>query len=215
MRKNIISAKSEIYLFKMMEGKKTSQFAITDFLAYLKFIRHPDANKFSFVGSDANFIKDLTLIQNILLDYSSPSLTEEKEAHFKNLMKWQPNFHMEALFSNITSINELPFKASLEELKLASLIKAFLSDRPFLFLENPEKHLSEKSLMQFKEALKYQVENYPEKNIFIKSETDSIWSSLITKTVYRNFDYSFHTESNAIESAKFSPYRFKRIKIAA
>jgi hypothetical protein len=191
---------TEIYLFKSLKSNLSDTIApleasfLNEFIAYLKFCKVPPPHQFSYVSENGNLLPELTLMQNILLDYSSPSLTEEKEVHLKKLFKSRSNFYLESLYGLITNLNELAMHATHEEIKLATIIRAMISDKPFLFFEMPETYLSENTFRLFVNALKIQSESLGQK-IFLKSNREQNLSLLVTKIVTRNMYHSFDTKN--------------------
>jgi ABC-type multidrug transport system ATPase subunit len=190
---------SNIFEFKKKEVQDFEGVPLNDFLAFLKFNRVLAPYKFSYVGNEGNLIQDLTLKQNLLLDYTSASLTEEKELHFKNFIKEKANTFLEALYTSIVNINDVPANATKEEIKIVCLMKALISEVPFIFLENPEQDLSPVNFKNFKEALKYQVKLQTQ-NVFITTFNSILWDDIITKVVTRNEDYSFKVTDKIIQN---------------
>lgn len=190
---------SQIFLFKSIIDLKHPPMAINEFLAYLKYCRVMGPYKFSFVGPGENLIPDLTLKQNIMIDYTNASLSEDKEIHFKSKLKERPNIYLEALYHKILNINDIPANATKEELKLVGLIKALISESPFIFLENPELDLAEDTFKLFQDALKIQIE-LSGQNVFIQTYQIEKWSNLVDKVVSRNKDYSFNTKDHNHDS---------------
>ena len=97
------------------------------------------------------------------------------------------------LFNKITLPHELPNQANAQMNKIASLIKALLNEGQFLFLEEPENHLEEETLVLFSDALKSQLED-KEVNIFIYSKNAEFWKPHAHKSISRNLDFSFKIE---------------------
>lgn len=184
----------DIFYFKKETDLKNPSTPINEFISFLKFHRVAIPHKFSYVSESGNLLQELTLKQNLLLDYTSQSLTEEKESHFKNYLKQKNNFHLEALYNLVSNINELPSNANQEEIKIIALMKALISEVPFIFLEHPEKDLSENAFKIFKEALKSQFKEQNQ-NIFIITNNETKWNDVITKIVFRKSDYSFQIEN--------------------
>lgn len=208
MEKYSFNELSQIYLFRSKPAHSLAGSCLNEFLSYLKFYRVMGPYKFSFVGKNGNLIPELTLKQNLLIDYTSESLTEEKEAHFRENLKTKPNLQLEALYNHISNLNDLPKNSTPEEIKLVSLLKALLSDAPYLFLENPEADLSENTFKIFQEALFNQI-RLTEQNVFIITKRERSWSKYVTKIVGRNKDFTFKTENSdpildfTVEKLKF------------
>ncbi len=180
---------SNIYLFK--KGANGGHgLALNEFLAFLKFQKVSMPYKFSFVPKENGLIKDLSLKENLLLDYAYDSLTEEKEVHFKNYLKVKKNIYLEDLYSKIINIHEKPENASPEESKIIHLIKSLINEKDFIFLDGPETNLSERSLNIFIKALELEIKT-SNINVFIQTSDEGKFSSIISKIVTRSKDYNF------------------------
>lgn len=192
MTKILFDEKFEIYLFNgTTEQLGTSK--LGEFLSFLKYYKAQMPYKFAFVSEKASLIPELSLIQNILIDFNPNSLTESKEVQFHDFLKAQKNKSFEELYNKINLPHELPIQSNSQMNKVASLIKALLNEGQFLFLEEPENYLEEETLNLFSDALKSQLEEKGV-NVFIYSKNIDFWKPHAHKSVSRNTDYSFKVE---------------------
>lgn len=195
MKKEDFDNSSEIYLFRMYRPNGAdSSTKLNEFINYLKFNRVAAPFQFSYVSTKGDLISELTLNQNILLEYTSPSLTEEKEGHLRKFFKERPNLHLEALYNMISNIDEYPSEAGPEENKITALLKAFIANKPFIFLEYPEAELSPKAQKLLQKAIELQAKNLRQ-NIFIVTKQEQNWSKYISKIVERTESFSFKTKN--------------------
>ncbi|MBY0413068.1 MAG: hypothetical protein K2Q18_02830, partial [Bdellovibrionales bacterium] len=146
----------EIYLFNYPYESMSSS-KLNEFLAFLKFHKVGHPYKFSFVSEEASLIPELTLNQNILIDFSPNSLTESKEVQFQDFLKAPENSALEKLFHTLELPHELPSQSNAQMKKICSLIKSLLYDGEFIFLEAPEADLDPEVFQLFIGALKERV----------------------------------------------------------
>jgi hypothetical protein len=179
----------EIYLFDDQKNLQSSS-KLNDFLAFLKFHKVGHPYKFSFVSKIASLIPEMTLNQNILIDFSPNSLTESKEVQFQDFLKLPENSALEELYYTLQLPHELPEQSDAQMKKVCSLIKSLLYEGEFIFLEAPETDLSPETLKLFIAALKERM-NGRKINGLISSNTPGTWMTHAQYTVDRSPDYSF------------------------
>lgn len=181
----------EIYLFNQEEGNYSSM--LNEFMAFLKFNKAPIPYKFSYVEKVPHLISEMTINQNILIDFNADSLTESKDAQFHEYLQNSKNHELLSLYNKIDIPTELPLYANAQMKKVASLIKALLKEGEYIFLESPEEYLSSEVLDIFVSVLKSQI-GEKKQNIFIYSKNTAFWYSHCNKLVHREKDFSFKTE---------------------
>jgi ABC-type lipoprotein export system ATPase subunit len=182
----------EIYLFT--DHKNEGPYSkLGEFISFLKYNKAMFPYKFSYVGQGDDLIPDLTLNENILMNFSPNSLTTDKENQFQDYLREQPNRYLEELYRKIISPGELTAHSDAQMKKLASLFKSLIYEGQFIFLEEPEKLLEREHLDLFTSALKEQIAR--EKiNVFIFSNNQALWNKYVDKLVTRKKDYSFKVE---------------------
>ncbi|MBC7714212.1 MAG: hypothetical protein H7177_12785 [Rhizobacter sp.] len=179
----------EIYLFNYPNETMSSS-KLNEFLSFLKFHKVSMPYKFSFVSTSAGLIPEMTLDQNILMDFSPNSLTESKEVQFQDFLKEQKNRSLEGLYNLIELPHELPGQSNAQMKKVCSLIKSLLSEGQFIFLEEPEVDLEAATLELFISALKQHIKDH-QVNVFVYSKNLPMWMSHSHKMVERTRDFSF------------------------
>lgn len=189
MTKAIFDEKFELFLFIDPEEKLGTS-KLGEFLSFLKYNKATQPYKFSYVSQTAALIPEMSLIQNILVDFNPNSLTESKEVQFHEFLLVQPNRALEHLYRKILLPQDYPHQSNAQMKKVSSLIKTLISDGQFIFLEEPENDLDQDSLNLFIEALKFQLDHY-QTNILIYSKNHELWKPHSHKTIERNKDYSF------------------------
>lgn len=185
-----------IYLFSYPETTSVSS-KLNEFLSFLKFNKVSLPYKFSFVSSKASLIPEMTLNENLLIDFTANSLTESKQYQFLEFLKHQPNRALESLYNSIILPNEYPAQSDAQMNKVCSLIKALLFEGQFIFLEEPERDLEPETLQLFISALKAHIEEHPI-NVFIFSPQFSLWTSHSQLLVERDSNFAFQV--SAIEN---------------
>ncbi len=182
----------EIFLFtEQFEENNFSK--LSEFLSFLKFNKVNLPYKFSYVSRGDGLIPELTLNENILMDFSPNSLTASKELQFQEFLKEENHAHLEKLYQMIIMPHELPTSADAQMKKLCTLIKSLIFEGQFIFLEEPEKDLGPECLEVFINALKaHSIRN--KQNVFIFSHDLNLWMPHAHKHVKREADFSFTTE---------------------
>lgn len=192
MEKINFDRKFEIYLFTDSLREKTYSM-LSEFISYLKYNQASPYYKFSYVGLGDGLIPELSLNENILMNFSPDSLTENKQNQFEDFLKNHQNIKLDELYKQIHSPHEITSQSDSQMKKLTSLIKSLIFEGQFIFLEEPENLLDDNSLEIFIEALKSQIsmENI---NVFIYSREIDLWKTHVDKIVKRNPDFTFRTE---------------------
>lgn len=179
----------EIYLFAC-KSETSGSSKLGEFLSFLKFNKVNLPYKFSFVSQEASLIPEMTLNQNILIDFTPNSLTESKEVQFQDFLKEQHNQALEKLYHKLELPHEMPEHSNAQMKKVCSLIKSLLYEGQFIFLEEPETMLEKETLNLFISSLKARVKEQ-KINVFIFSKDMSLWMPHAHKMVQRMPDYSF------------------------
>ncbi|MDD4975561.1 MAG: hypothetical protein PHY93_14480 [Bacteriovorax sp.] len=179
----------EIYLFTET-GPENNFSKLNEFLSFLKYSRVNLPYKFSYVSRGDGLIPELTLNDNILMDFSPNSLTASREFQFQEFLKEQPNRDLEKLYQKIASPHELPLHCDAQMKKVSSLIKALISEGQFIFLEEPEKDLDDECIALFVSCLKDHIARHKQ-NVFIFSHHLNLWMPHVHQHVKREKDYSF------------------------
>ena len=180
----------EIYLFTY-DQVDLGPSKLNEFLSFLKFHKVALPFKFSFVSKEASLIPEMTLNQNILIDFSPNSLTESKEVQFQEFLKDPKNHALEELYNTIALPHEMPGQSDAQMKKVCSLIKSLLYEGQFVFFEEPEIDLGPETLKLFTTALREHAK-CNQMNIFIFSKNLDLWTPESHKIVERKKDFSFH-----------------------
>jgi hypothetical protein len=183
----------EIYLFTEETGGNFSR--LSEFISFLKFNRVNLPYKFSYVSRGDNLIPELTLNQNILMDFSPNSLTASKEMQFQDFLKEPHNTTLEKLYQKVALPNELPLHTDAQMKKVSSLLKALVCEGQFIFLEEPERDLDPETMGLFIAALKEKIRKNKQ-NVFIFSLNLNLWLPHVNYHVERERDYGFSILKN-------------------
>lgn len=167
---------------------------LSEFIAFIKSQKIPFPFSFSYVGGETNLMPNLTLNENILMNYSPHSLTTDKEHQFQEFLNLKENYYIKKLYDKLSEKHLAAHLAQPEMKKIASLIKALTTESEYIFLENPEKDLSENIRILFSKALDTHLEKN-QINAFIYSSNSELWVSQCSHSVSRNKYFQFHIES--------------------
>ena len=174
---------------------------LSEFISFIKSQKIMSPFVFSYVGDETNLLPALTLNENILMNFSPRSLTTEKDNQFEEFLSHKENYYIKKLYDKLGEREVLASVASPEMKKLTSLIKALTTESEYIFLENPEKDLSENIRILFSKALDIHLEQY-EINAFIYSSNQEMWKSHCSHSVYRNKYFQFQIESITVDKVK-------------
>lgn len=189
----------EIYLFTDL--KKNESFSkLNEFLSFLKFNKVNLPYKFSYSSRADGLIPELTLNENILIDWSPDSLTAGREFQFEEFLKEQPNRALHELYNKIGIPHELPSQSDAQMKKISSLIKSMIFEGQFIFLEEPEKDLDQETVSLFIASLKDHIARN-KINVFLFSNDLELWLPHVHQHVVRNENFSFTTEVISSKSA--------------
>ena len=192
MRKTNFEESFEIYLFTDT-GPENDFSKLNEFLSFLKYNIGNLPYKFSYVSSGDALIPELTLNENILMNFSPNSLTEGRELQFQEFLKEKSNRDLEKLYQKIGVPHELPGQSDAQMKKISALIKSLIFEGQFIFLETPEKDLDEECFTLFIQSLKDHIARHKQ-NVFIFSEDLNLWMPHVHKQVKRENNYQFSAE---------------------
>ncbi len=181
-KKNQIN-KSDILLFKNEENRYGHS-QLKNFLSFLSSNGVKRPYRFAYIESEGPLISNMSLRENIHLDSVPLSLSNTKEMELKNLLSKIGNDDLLNLFAKIDDLEKKVSEVSDQTRKLAALIKGLIQEADFLFLESPEKHLSDDHLRLFVNALNYQVLHNGQM-VFISSPATLFWQGKVNKIITR------------------------------
>lgn len=184
----------QIYLFTEETGENFSR--LSEFISFLKFNRVNLPYKFAYVSRGDNLIPELSLIDNILMDFSPDSLTASKQAQFQDFLKEPQNETLLKLYHKVALPNDLPQHADAQMKKVSALLKALINEGQFIFLEEPERDLDAETVALFIAALKDQIARNRQ-NVLLFSHDLNLWMPHVNYHVKREPDYSFSLQKIA------------------
>jgi ABC-type lipoprotein export system ATPase subunit len=198
MMKSCFEESFEIYLFTNIQKEDHSS-KLNEFLSFLKYKVGNHSYKFSYVSRGDGLIPELTLNENILMNFSPNSLTEGREFQFQEFLKEQPNRSLKRLYQKIGLPHELPLHTDAQMKKVCSLMKSLIFEGQFIFLEEPEIDLDDECLALFISSLKNHMKLHKQ-NVFIFSEDLELWMPHVHQHVKREKDFSFSTEKVIVKT---------------
>ena len=183
MTKNNKLHRSDIIFFKSDQNKFSSS-QLKNFIHFLNSNGIKKPYRFSHIEGEGALIPTLSLRENIHLDSVPNQLSTSKDIHLSKLLEKTGNSHLLEMFNFIPELDQYPEKVSEQVKKLASLIKGMIQEADFLFLEKPERFLSEEHLELFVKAIHYQSQDLGQ-IVFIHSQDEKFWMRHISKIVSR------------------------------
>jgi len=210
---NYLHKNYSIYLFETpKETIDQNRSMLNDFLQFIKSQKVKPPFKFSYVGKIDALFSELSLLDNILIDFHGHSLTSDKEEQFFEFLKLKENESLKRLFSKLNNPKIQASEANTEMRKIASLIKALISESDFILLDSPEVELSLNAQEIFFDALKIHVETY-DKNVLVSTFNKEFIYKYISYVVSRNAQSEFVISNlNYHDSFKFEREKFYKIK---
>lgn len=181
-RKNQLN-RSDIVLFKNEENRYGHS-QLKNFLSFLSSNGVKRPYKFAYIECEGPLIANMSLRENIHLDSVPLSLSNTKEMELKNLLDKIGNEDLLSLFDVINDLEKKVSDVSNQVRKVAALIKGLIQEADFLFLEMPEKHLSDEHLRMFVNALNHQVQHNGQ-IVFISSPAVLFWQGKVSKIISR------------------------------
>lgn len=179
MKREIVH--SDIVIFE----RKSNRYRTSDLKTYLHFLsfqKVPRPYKFAHVLAEGSLISALSLKENILLNNSCIQLMHEKYDNLENKISKKENPFLLEILNLIGDLSVSPSEVCEEKKKLTALLKTLLRPADYLFLENPELNLSQKSLELVIQAMEHNSQNLGQIT-FITSPFIEIWSEIATKHV--------------------------------
>jgi ABC-type multidrug transport system ATPase subunit len=172
---------------------------LSEFIAFIKSQHSATPVNFSYVGDETNLMPKLTLNQNILMNFSPISLTNEKVKQFEDYLTHNQNAYIKKLYDKLIDRDIVTQNAGPEMKKLTSLIKALITESDYIFLENPENDLSENIRILFNKALETHIQLKNIKTFIYSSTGEESWKPYCMYTVSRNKYFQFHLESIIVD----------------
>ena len=145
---------------------------LSDFTKFL-YDKEEKNFKYIYIPTQNNFIQSLTLRENIILN--NPFMLSGKQGYtLSKYLGQTKNYYLLELFSKVNMIYERPKMTDLQSLKIASLLSCFIRKTDYIFVNQPEQHLSTNCLNLFIKAISLRLQNSDTK-IIISSNNINFW----------------------------------------
>ena len=177
--------------------------SINEFIKFQKIIFR--INRFSFTSISDNSInfKDITLIENILLDSISFNMAISKENIFKKILKSESNPEFNAIIEKIGDLSRLPNDTNSDTLKLLAFAKAYIQDKHNILCSD---------LSAFKDKESYQLalnmmKRFSHDKVIYLKGGENIFNQLTTKSIIINgpsFELHCHQQESTPTKAEQS-----------
>lgn len=155
---------------------------LKQFLNYISLNRIQGPPNFSFVDQEGSLLAGLTLRENIALDSIPTTVSSTRSFTLEDHLHRLHNPSLLELYQSILLVDELPSKVDSKTRKAAALVKGLLQEADYLFLENPEKFLDDKSFKVFIKALKHQLDEKGQ-TLLLTTNNAHYWQPLMTKSI--------------------------------
>lgn len=188
MNKKVTLLPSDLILISSRNELPTS---MTSFMAVLKSVKLAPPYNFSYVGEHGTLISNLSLEENILHQLECPDIYGKNHPLCKitTLLENHRNPYLINLFKKIEFPGLLARNAGKMQNKITTLCMAFMSNRPYLLLHNPEGWLGESEQQLLNDIINH--ERKLGTIILISSDNSERWSNIANKEITRNRDLSF------------------------
>ena len=201
----------------LFEVKKQqhNQSQLKEFIHFIKYCGRRGPIRFKHIEEGAELMANLTLKENLLLDLGMRDKTDKT---ISEILKREERIALSKLMDCVKDENIYPSKASREDKKIISIIKILLHNSDYLFLEKPEKFLSESNQDVFFDALFASKEKFNQ-TLLITSDHRNLWLNHVNKIVSKGTNGHFslsdivrHTESADIVELRpeISEYNSKK-----
>jgi ABC-type sugar transport system ATPase subunit len=198
----ILPDKGDIVYFSHREFLNNQALpCLSSFVNYMNLIYKKKTLNFSYASKDGSLIKNISLINNMLLEVETNPFVKIDENYLYNILIKKENDPLLLLYRRIKKPMSRPSSISKEVYKLTSLIRAIIKDSDILFLDSPEEHLSQKAIALLKNAI-YVEAKRNKKIVFIKTDKQPIWYSIMNKTLIKNEMNKYFMQLIEIESKK-------------
>lgn len=172
----------KIYIFDQANKDVGIHNNLKEFLYYLKYKGESGIIDFTYSCEEDSLHKSLTIKDNFILDSIPTSLIRDGENNLNEFLKTLKNPHLVELISLLGNLNNVVKELTPENLKLSSLVKAFLSQSEYVFLVEPEAYQEISTIKTLKKCIEYEVDNNYRK-IFIKPKNKDIWLDISTHII--------------------------------
>lgn len=184
-----------IYLFD--DDLASHSNPLKGFIYYLKSTQLKGVIDFSYSDSIDSLHPKLTVKENLILDAIPKSFIRDNLNNFDEIIKKLGNTHLKDMIEFIGNLDTPVEKLSEEKIKIAALMKSLLSEHEYIFLVNPAKFQSKKSIKMIKDCIKFEVENNYKK-VLIKSDKRELWLDLATHFITLDMHSKYAKTTNPL-----------------
>lgn len=202
----MITKKMGIALFSYNQESETrNKFGLRDFVNFLLGQGVPRPLSFAHIEADGNLMSTLTLRENIELELATRSPRSRGKNgdvpfDLKGYVEKSGNIHLVKLFKKIPNLDELPSDVDKQTGKLVALVRGLVRKADYLFIDMPERHLSEANTKLFAAALDYRCSTLGTTALVCNSK-ESLWVPYSKKIIY--MDKNRKVRVSDIKSQRF------------
>ena len=181
-----------IFLFDQNSSTINDVNPLKEFFNFLKYKNKKRTIDFCYSCEKDSLHQNLSIKENFILDAVPKSLIRDGEDNLKQFLKTLKNPHLKTLIAQLEDLSSKIDTLNPEQLKLASVIKSLLSQSEYIFLLNPDQHLSLKNLQLIKKGIQFEV-YHRHRNVVIKAKNRDLWmdiSGQIISKCHSSFQFS-------------------------
>lgn len=195
MGQEIALKPSNIILYQNEANQRFCGPQLKNFLQFLKACHCKRPFRFSYLQKEMSLLPQLSVKENIQLDCIDPGLAKDKENKFDQLIKNIENQHLKFMLEQIGDLKQQVSQLTLENQKLASIVKALLKQNiEYLLIDKAEEGLSDKSREHFILAVAHICQNSNQKAI-IHSNYHDLWLPISTHQVAKSSAYHYQFQA--------------------
>jgi len=193
-----------IYLFDDSFQNLSPTNALKQFLYFLKSKGNAGVINFSYSGDIDSVHFDLTIKENFILDAIPTSLIRDEENNLNEFLASMKNPYLVELINRLGPLTESMKDLPTDKLKLASLVKAFLSPSDFILLVHPDEYLNSKQIELIKSCIGFEAKE-KKRMVFITPKNKDIWLDTATNLISKCEDtHTFLEHENPLISSHIS-----------
>lgn len=192
-------ARHRIYLFEPNTISVQSN-TLKEFIYFLKYIGNSQIN-FSFSSQLDTLHPELTIKENFSLDSIPTSLIKDNDNNVFDFLTQLQNPYLKELINEIGDLDRKVVELTKSEIGLTSIVKSVLSLSDYIFLNNPELHMTPSVLNTIKKCMNFEATER-DRSILIKSSRRVLWPDIVTIIVSKNIKLEFIVTKNPLNQVE-------------
>lgn len=170
---------NHIFLLNFNQESRYTLNPVKEFLHLLKSQGHKGVINFSYSNGTDSIHAALSLKENFILDSVPTSLIKDDENNLSDYLDKVKNIHFSHLLALLGPLHQKIVDLSPEQIQVASIVKAMLSDSKYILLSMPENSLNATAVQLVKDAILFEV-SHNDKVFYIYSSQTETWTDIST-----------------------------------